>query len=442
MVLKLAVIADDLTGANDTGVQFAKQGLDTTVLFPDTILQPTNMTGDVIVLNSNSRAIPTEHAYEIVSNLSKQLRDLGVASVLKKIDSTMRGNIGTEIDAVMDEYEFNVAFVVPAFPKSGRITLNGIHYVNGVPLEETEIASDPTCPVKESYLPELLQKQSKRQVELISIWDVREGKDHLAKKMKALSLQEPSKIVVVDAETDEELHTIVEATQLLEESILWVGSAGIAYHLCNSFHEQALTLEDCKNRKLPLLVVAGSISGITHKQVEELKTKTSIEEVMISPYKFLDEKERESEIERAVQLGEALLDKGDLIVSTNRDIEAIKQVRDFQQTLGISNMEVGSKIADALGSIAGRLIEKKQIQGAVLTGGDIAGATCKVLNGKGIRIIGEVEDGLPYGTLFGGLYDRLPLATKAGAFGSEQALVKALQTLKEVNMQTYDRVQQ
>lgn len=440
MVLKLAVIADDLTGANDTGVQFAKQGLDTTVLFPDTILQPTNMTGDVIVLNSNSRAIPTEKAYATVSNLSKQLRELGVTSVLKKIDSTMRGNIGTEIDAVMDVYDFNVAFVVPAFPKSGRITLNGIHYVDGVKLEETEIASDPTCPVKESYLPELLQKQSRREVELISIRDVREGEESLAQKMKALS--SPSKIVVVDAETDEELHTIVEATQQLEENILWVGSAGIAYHLCNSFHDQTLQIEDGESKQLPLLVVAGSISAITHKQVEELKRQTSIEEVMIAPYKFLGETERQSEIERAVQLGEVLLDKGDLIISTNRDADAIKQVREFQQKLGLSNMEVGSKIADALGIIAGRLIETKRIQGAVLTGGDIAGATCKVLNGKGIRIIGEVEDGLPYGTLFGGLYDRLPLATKAGAFGSERALVKALHTLKEVTMQTYERVQQ
>ncbi|WP_347551300.1 four-carbon acid sugar kinase family protein [Pseudalkalibacillus hwajinpoensis] len=438
--MKLAVIADDLTGANDTGVQFAKQGLDTTVLFPDTILQPTNMTGDVIVLNSNSRALPAENAHTIVADLSKQLLHLGVSSVLKKIDSTMRGNIGTEIDAVMDVYEFNTALVVPAFPKSGRVTINGIHYVDGVPLEQTEIANDPTCPVKKSYLPELLQEQSKRNVELITIQDVRKGKEHLAERMKALSPQNPSKIVVVDAETDEELQIIVEATKLLKENILWVGSAGIAYHLCNSFHDRELSIESCEDKQLPLLIVAGSISGITHRQVEELKKKTSIEEIMISPYKFLSEEERQGEIERAVKLGEAFLDKGDLIVSTNRDADAIKQVREIQQSLGLSNMDVGSRIASALGTIAGRLIESKRIQGAVLTGGDIAGATCKGLNGKGIRIIGEVEDGLPYGKLLGGLYDSLLLATKAGAFGSEQALVKALQTLREVNQESYVKI--
>jgi len=86
-----------------------------------------------------------------------------------------------------------------------------------------------------------------------------------------------------------------------------------------------------------------------------------------------------------------------------------------------------------MGEIAGQLIESKSICGAVLTGGDIAGATCKVLKGEGIRVIGEVEAGIPYGKLFGGLFDGLPLVTKAGAFGTEQALAKALQTITEVN---------
>ncbi|WP_270181154.1 four-carbon acid sugar kinase family protein [Alkalihalobacillus sp. CinArs1] len=437
--MKLAVIADDLTGANDTGVQFAKQGLDTTVLFPDTVLQPAHLDGDVIVLNSNSRALPRENAYRIVKDVSSQLYELGVTSVLKKIDSTMRGNVGAEIDAVMDVYDFTTAYVVPAFPKSGRITVEGVHYVDGIPLDETETANDPTCPVNKSYLPELLQEQSKREIARISISDVREGKEQLASKMKALS-HGGSKLVVVDAETDEELHTIVEAKKLLDEDVLWVGSAGIAYHLCNSIQERAKSQHQVET-ELPLLVVAGSISAITQKQVEELKKKTAIQEVVISPHHFLSNETRGSEIDRAVELGNAYLEQGDVIVSTKRDPEAIDEVRKVQQSLGITNMDVGSRIADALGEIAGRLIDRKRIQGAVLTGGDIAGATCKVLNGKGIRIIGEVEDGLPYGELLGGRYNRLPLATKAGSFGSEQALVKALETLRAVTKHAYEKVQ-
>jgi D-threonate/D-erythronate kinase len=431
--VKLAVIADDLTGANDTGVQFAKQGLNTIVLFSDTQLHPTHLREDVIVLNSDSRALNSAKAYDVVFNISTQLNKFGVSKVFKKIDSTMRGNIGPEIDAVMDVYNFKTSFVVPAFPKSNRITKNGNHYVNGVILEETEIAHDPSCPVKESYLPKLLQGQSKREVELISISDVRKGKSHLSEKMNELSSSESSKIIIIDATTDEELKTIVEAAQLLHENFLWVGSAGIAYHLYRTGQSEELLRTTQMGERLPVLVVAGSVNSIIHRQIQDLKVKHNVKEIVISPEEFFYEDRRKLEIERIVKAGQALLDKGDLVVTTNREREAINRVKDLQRKLGLTNFDVGNTIAQAMGIIAGQLIESKDICGTVLTGGDIAGATCKELNGEGIRVIGEVEAGIPYGKLFGGTFDGIPLVTKAGAFGTEQALSKALQTITNVN---------
>jgi uncharacterized protein YgbK (DUF1537 family) len=430
-MVKLAVIADDLTGANDTGVQFAKKCLDTTVLFSDTHLQAPHLMGDIIVLNSDSRALSSQRAYEAVCTLSEQLKKQGIRNVLKKIDSTMRGNVGTEIDAVMDVFKFKTSFLVPAFPKSERITVCGKHYVYGVPLEESEIANDPTCPVKESYLPKLVQEQSKRKVELITIEDVRKGKRHLAEIMKQVTSEEASKIVVIDATTEADLKAIVKAAHLLKEPVLWVGSAGIAYHLCSTGQRKESFPKRLVSNRLPALVVAGSVTSVTYLQVQELKKLKNIEEIVISPEKFLDEHMRMQEIERVVKEGQVLLQKGDLVISTNRSSEAIDRVRAIQHSLGLTNSEAGSAIAQSMGLISGLLIQSRNISGAVLTGGDIAGATCKVLNGKGIRVIGEVEDGLPYGKLFGGLFDGLPLVTKAGAFGTEKALVKALQTLSE-----------
>lgn len=431
--MKLAVIADDLTGANDTGVQFAKQGLNTTVLFSNTKLQPTHLSEDVIVLNSDSRALNSEKAYDVVVNLSAQLKELDVPKVFKKIDSTMRGNIGPEIDAVMDVFNYKTAFVVPAFPKSNRITINGNHYVNGILLVETEIAHDPVNPVKESYLPKLLQEQSKREVKCISISDVRKGKSHLSEKMIALSSDETSKIIIVDATTDEELKTIVEAAGILEENFLWVGSAGIAYHLFNTGQRDELLCKTQSGERLPVLVVAGSVNPIIDRQIEGLKKKNNVKEIVISPEEFFYEDRRKREIDRIVKAGQTLLEKGDLVVTTNRERETINRIKDLQRELGLSNFDVGNTISQSMGIIAGRLIESKKICGAVLTGGEIAGATCKVLNGEGIRVIGEVEAGIPYGKLFGGLFDGMPLVTKAGAFGTEQALSKALETIIEVN---------
>jgi uncharacterized protein YgbK (DUF1537 family) len=432
MQVKLVVIADDLTGANDTGVQFAKQSLNTTVLFANTPLQPTHLSEDVIVLNSDSRALSPEKAYEVVFKLAVQSNKLGVPKIFKKIDSTMRGNSGSEIDAVMDAFKYKTSFVVPAFPKSNRITINGNHYVNGVLLEETEIAHDPVCPVKESYLPKLLQEQSKRKIELISISDVRKGKSHLSEKMKQLSSSEMSKMIIVDATTDEELKTIVEAGEMLDEDFLWVGSAGIAYHLFSTGQPEELLSKTQVSERLPVLVVAGSVNPVIDRQIQDLKEKHHVEELVISPEEFFYEDRRTREIGRIVKVGQALLEKGDLVVTTNREREAIKSVKDLQRQLGLSNFDVGHTIAQSMGIIAGQLIESQHICGTVLTGGDIAGATCEVLNGEGIRVIGEVEAGIPYGKLFGGSFDGMLIVTKAGAFGTEQALSKALQTITQV----------
>ncbi|WP_254124706.1 four-carbon acid sugar kinase family protein [Neobacillus sp. 114] len=439
MQVKLAVIADDLTGANDTGVQFAKQGLNTTVLFAETQLQPAHLSADVIVLNSDSRALTSEKAYKAVFNLAAQLNKLSVSKVFKKIDSTMRGNIGPEIDAVMDAYKLKTSFVVPAFPKSNRVTTNGYHYVNGVLLEETPIAQDPVCPVTESYLPKLLQEQSKREVTFISISDVQKGKSHLSEKIKDLSSGDSSKIIVVDATTDEELNMIVEAAKILEENFLWVGSAGIAYHLFNTGQREEVLRHQQSDGRLPVLVVAGSVNPVIDRQIQVLKDKYHVEEIVISPEEFFYEDRRKHEIERIVKVGQALLEKGDLVVTTNRERETINRVKDLQQKLGLSNFDVGYTIAESMGVIAGQLIDSKPVCGAVLTGGDIAGATCKVLNGEGIRVIGEVEAGIPYGKLFGGTFDGMPVVTKAGAFGTDQALANALQTITDVNAHVKNR---
>lgn len=431
--LKLAVIADDLTGANDTGVQFAKKGLNTTVLFSDTHLQPAHLSEDVIVLNSDSRALDSQKAYDIVFNLSTELNKLGVTNVFKKVDSTMRGNIGQEIDAVMDVFQFKTSFVVPAFPKSKRTTVDGKHYVRGVLLAESEIANDPSCPVKESYLPKLLQEQSKRNVELISISDVRKGKRHLFEKMMEKTTDDSSKIVVMDATTDEELKTIVDAAEMIQEEFLWVGSAGVASHFSNTGNHEEVVLNKRIEQRPPVLVVAGSVNTITHQQIHDLKKGNTVEEIVISPEAFFYEDERKREINRIVHAGQALLKKGDLVIKTDRGQEAMDRVKQRKHELDLSNFEVGHTIAESMGIIACQLIEKNDICGAVLTGGDIAGATCKALKGEGIQVIGEVEAGIPYGKLFGGLYDGLPVVTKAGAFGSDQALTKALQTVTEVH---------
>src|SRR5512136_1164630 len=172
---KIVVIADDLTGANDTGVQFAKQGLKTLVLIgvPASLAE---LDEDVLVVDTQSRASSPTEAYQKVTQTALLFKDRDrFQTIYKKIDSTLRGNLGSEIDAIMDARGLELAIVAPAFPANGRMTVGGCHFLGNAPLEATEISRDPLCPVTESHIPTLIAAQTRRKVGHVGIKSVMAG---------------------------------------------------------------------------------------------------------------------------------------------------------------------------------------------------------------------------------------------------------------------------
>ena len=224
---KIVVIADDLTGANDTGVQFAKQGLKTLVFMsvPGSLSQ---LDEDVLVVDTQSRALSPTEAYQKVTGTALLFKNRDPSQTLyKKIDSTLRGNLGTEIDAMMDACGLDLAIVAPAFPKNGRTTVGGCHFLGNAPLEATEIARDPLCPVSESHIPTLIAKQTKRTVGHIGIKSVIAGTEGILEAMRKLDAA-GRKILVCDAWQEEHLKMIALAAVRLEKphSVGWIGRIG------------------------------------------------------------------------------------------------------------------------------------------------------------------------------------------------------------------------
>lgn len=135
---KLVIIADDLTGANDAGVQFAKYGMRVQVLLGDSTIAGNGAAVDVLVLDTDSRAVAPEVAFARVQAASRLVKNAAgnneTPLIFKKVDSTLRGNLGPEIDAAMAEFGFDWAAVVPAFPANGRITAGGWHLLHQVPI--------------------------------------------------------------------------------------------------------------------------------------------------------------------------------------------------------------------------------------------------------------------------------------------------------------------
>ena len=148
----IAVIADDLTGAADTGVQFVHAGYRTAVFFRATEVIEDNL--DAVVFDTDSRAMPAGFAAKRVVDAAHAAREARI--VYKKLDSTLRGNVAAELAAALGGARRERVVVAPAFPAAGRTTVGGIQRVHGVPVDETEMANDPHTPVREAHVPSLL----------------------------------------------------------------------------------------------------------------------------------------------------------------------------------------------------------------------------------------------------------------------------------------------
>ena len=181
------VIADDLTGGNATGVLLKKMNYQVyTVMNTESMDLQALEDCDCVIYPTDSHGVAPEVAYERVYNICSLLKDDAVKVYSNRIDSTLRGNLGSETDAMLDCLgEDYIAIVAPCFPASGRIVVGGYMLVNGLPLHKTDIAIDPKTPVKVSEPAVLFQEQSKYKTASILMKDLMHGKHYLADVMKA-----------------------------------------------------------------------------------------------------------------------------------------------------------------------------------------------------------------------------------------------------------------
>ncbi|MCI0528601.1 MAG: four-carbon acid sugar kinase family protein, partial [Nitrospira sp.] len=232
-----AIVADDLTGANDTGIQFLKKGLKTMVILDLEVGPELVSDVDVIVFNTDSRLLEPEQAYGQTKQMGFVLKNLGVSHVYKKIDSTLRGNIGAEIEALLEILEAQACFLTPAFPIYDRTVQEGNLYLKGVPIYKTGVAADPAFHMKTAFIPDLLSQQTPRKIGVIFLEIVRRGVDSLLQAFNR-SLVEGVQIFVLDAVVQGDLKFIARALAKSSISILICGSAGLALEIPEAFNLQ------------------------------------------------------------------------------------------------------------------------------------------------------------------------------------------------------------
>lgn len=414
---KILVVADDFTGANDTGVQFAKRNFKSTVLMNIDNINKSLENCDVLVVDTESRFDDREKAYKKTFEIGEIVKAKNFKLIYKKLDSTFRGNIGAEISGLMDSLAIRHALVVPAFPSNQRITKNGMIYIKGQLLAESEMSDDPRTPVKESFIPDIISQQTDKSIGTINFADVHQGKQNLIQKIQQ-HMSNGIQIVVIDALNDEDLDLIASAATSIKERVLLVGSPGFAEYLPKY-------LDFGKIKKISV-VIAGSVSDVTRNQIDYAKDHLPVTLIDVEVEKLFG-KELHKEKGRIMDIVKESSRKGlDVIIRSAPSKSFVSASFEKGQKFGLTKTDVSEHIAQFLGEIARDIIQEVQINGILLTGGDTAIKTAQALYVSGTIIQDEILPGIPYGYFIEEQFRNIIIVSKAGGFGSEDAISQVL----------------
>jgi uncharacterized protein YgbK (DUF1537 family) len=401
--LGLAVIADDLTGAMDCCGYFGGLGFTATVY----LNALASSASEVLAVTTNSRAESPDIAR---ARVVKAVRQLAPRPIFKKIDSTLRGNVGVELSATLEELGAEKTIVAPAFPEMGRTTVRGLMLVDGVPVSETHFADDPAFPVKESSITVLLEKSTGRRVAGVSIEQIEAGPDSLHARITAGHQH----IWVCDATQTAHLAAIARAAALAEGRWLLCGSTGLVREL-----QPLLGKPDRRSKRTdpgPLigcaLVLVGSLNPVSAEQVLEAKERMALIGL------DFDGNVPHSQIISSHEIGKILTEAQRLLKQgLPLAISSIFSPR---------HPEMKARVPSLLAEIAEILVEEHRISGLFLSGGDVAWEVCRRLGLSPISVLGEVEPGVPAAVAERTGSAKIRSVTKAGGFGSRGVIVKSL----------------
>jgi uncharacterized protein YgbK (DUF1537 family) len=390
MINRIGIIADDLTGASDTAVQFVRAGWDTELQ-----LRPSATRANVIAVTTDSRNQNATDAADAVATTVRRLREAGISHIYKKIDSTLRGHISAEVQAVLGNWSPGaIAIVCPSFPAAGRTTVSGELRVNGVPVAQTAVNSDPVSPVTQSHIPTLLHASHVGR-------ESGESAQSLAER-----IARAGRVVVVDATTDDDLGQLADAIALIGANAIPVGSAGLARHLASAWRTEPAA---------PALVIVTSLQDVARRQAAAVEGAGTFR-YEPAPDVLIDDR-------AWMRSSSKILDELDESHATLLLTAPTDRSRNLPATL----------IPNRFAELAARIITQRargSIAGIVVTGGDGARALVDALGATGITLRDEVEVGVPIGALVGGRAEGLPVVTKAGGFGTDDVLVRAVQAVQ------------
>ncbi|MGN1023123.1 MAG: four-carbon acid sugar kinase family protein [Lachnospiraceae bacterium] len=401
---KILILADDMTGALDSGVQLVGRGLSAVVL-PDwhAALSDEEEDCSVVAVNTESRHLPAQEAAAIVEQLVRHAVHCGASRIYKKTDSGLRGNVGAEIAAALQYAGRERIHFIPAYPAAGRTTRNGVQYVSGVPLAQSIFARDPIEPMTESEVAKILQRQTDVPV-------------HVIRKTEPADVRSLQGILLYDAQTDEDLKDIASRLKAEGELFLTAGCAGFLEYM--PFTAKARTKTRLPELPKELLVVSGSKNAVTGQQLDAAeqagaaRRHVPVEQILAGTWS--------KEAQRAF-----LEDAGRAFAGHSVGILDTLSEVDFSRLPPMDSGQAGQVIAAGMGTLLSRCTELLPGRTLMVIGGDTLQGLIRARSIQKLYPVAELDTGVVLGSFVSGGRKQYVI-TKSGAFG-ERDQIKTLQ---------------
>jgi uncharacterized protein YgbK (DUF1537 family) len=386
------LIADDLTGACDAAAPFAGRGPVGVFVAPASPGSQWN----VAAVNTESRGLAPADAADAVRATATRLGARLTGGLLfKKIDSTLRGPIGAELEALLAASGRRTALLCPAFPAQGRAVVHGMLLVSGTPAHESPIGQDPAYPGPTSDVVEIVRRGAARPVSFLPLEHVRGDASALARMLRDAR----GHILVADALTDGDLAALAGATLSCPELAL-AGSAGLARAVAEAYEQVGPPTP--LPRGHAWLIVAGSLHPATRAQLARLEAH-GVTGARVDGARDPDTR----------PLIEQIKGGGPVFIATS-DAVAV---------------DPGARLAarSRLAELAARILADSRPNLIAVTGGETAVSLLRAIGATRLEVSGAPSSGLALADAVGDSTSKVPLLTKAGGFGPPDLFLSLLQ---------------
>ncbi len=409
---EISMIADDLAGACDTGIEFLDSiGSVTVVIDSDIQAMKKKKFEGLTVWNTESRSLAEPEAYSKVRRACEVVGANEKRILLKKTDSAFRGHFGREISAVMDALDLELCCVAPAIPDFGRVTRNGIQYLDGLPIAESFYRNDPKQPVTESRVAAIVAMGSGRPTGLLELETLRShANQDSIERLIASGVQ----IIVADSESQGDLERVVELFLRRPVRLFFVGGQGLGNALAKYCLPCAKSETWTKVPDGAVVVVCGTLHPRAREQLTLFSHTHGIEPVFIG----LDDRSNLAAIQAAVEK------------ATSRLVDQIER-----HGLGFLSSPQSPVcdprlVEEALSLAVGKVHEEVDLSGLILTGGTTAYNVCRRMGVKRLQLRQRIS----WGVVLTQAPDLsgMAIAVKGGSLGDVDAIQKIVDTMRSL----------